>query len=1041
MELHTFKERLHLYISRAFFVISCIFLFTYGKVAMANNEVKSLAVSQQSTTVSGTIVDENDIGLPGVNVIVKGTTIGAVTNIDGEFSIDIPNFTNNTVLVFSFLGYMTVEQTVANQRVLNISMQEDATQIDEVVVTALGIVKKEKSLTYSTQIIDGQELVRAKDPNMMNSLVGKTAGVQIIKSASGLGGSVKVNIRGSRSISSDNQPLYVIDGIPMYSSAKNAIETTLTGVNDAPNRDGGDGISNLNPDDIESMNILKGPAAAALYGSSAANGVIVISTKKGKAGRTSITFNSNTTMDNATYGIPEFQNSYTGFSTSWGSKLEGNRRYNYTKDFFKTGLTTINSVALSTGSEVMQTYFSYANTLGKGVIEGNKLGKHNFNFRETANFFDKKLAIDANINVMYQIMHNRTTPGGFYLNPLVGLYRFPRGGVENGESFTYYKENYKIFDSGRNMYTQNWYPGGISHLEQSPFWLSNMLPSLDTRARAILNLGLTYKFTDYLSLQLRGNADYVADRFNLKMYAGTTPGLASSTGRYLFNEDNNLIAYGDLLLTFQKQIKGFSISTTIGSSIKDNKHNGHGLDTYPAPMYNTNVFTITNMNLNAGRIEETNDHSQERSVFFAGQVGFQDWLFLDFTARNDWTSSMAYTNNESNGFFYPSVGLTWLLNGALKLPDWVSLGKIRGAWSKVGSGLPLYVSNPLNSIGLGGNIIYNTSRPFSELKPEMTSSIEFGTEWRLFDSKLEFDFTYYKTNTHDQLFSMTAPSGSKYNSYYINAGNIQNKGIEIVLSGSPVWTQDFRWKTGINYSFNRNEVIELAEDLIRVSVGKGGGTSGYSMYLTKGGSFGDLYGYTFLRDEQGNMVYDSDGIPFQDKSEQKKIGNTNPDFSLGWQNTLTYKGFSVYFLIEGRIGGDVISQTEADLDQYGVSKASGDARLNGSIGFYGTNISNVEKFYSIVGGRDGITEYYVYDASNFRLRELSIGYIFPQKLFAKTFIKDISLSVVGRNLFFLFNNAPYDPDAALSTGNGLQGVDVFGMPTNRSVGINLKINF
>jgi TonB-linked SusC/RagA family outer membrane protein len=997
-------------------------------------------VYQEQTIVKGVVVDETGESMPAVNVRLKGTGIGAVTDLDGTFSLAVTELNSGAVLVFSFLGYASLELPLSNynQQTLRITLREDMTRLDEVVVTALGIMKKEKSLTYSTQIVNGEELIRAKDPNMMNSLSGKTAGVQINRSSSGLGGSVKVNIRGNRSIRSDNQPLYVIDGIPIYSSSKNYTVTTIGGDNDAPNRDGGDGISNLNPDDIESMNILKGPAAAALYGSSAANGVIVITTKKGKSGRMDISFNTNTTLEQAAYGIPEFQDSFTGVSTSWGRPISSSP--DYASGFFKTGVTSINSLSVSSGSDAMQTYFSYANTFGKGTIDGNRLNKHNFNFRETANFFAKKLTVDANINLMYQTMLNRTTPGGYYLNPLVGLYHFPRGGVEGGESFDYYKENYQYYDVSRNMYLQNWYPGGISTMEQNPYWLINKLPSEDIRSRAIMNLGLTYVFTDYLSLQLRGNADYLHDKYNMKMYAGTHAGLASSNGRYLFDESDNLVVYGDALLTFRKQSGDITLNATLGGSIKDNRDNMYGLDTYPAPLYNPNVFTIANMNLNAGRIEENRNHAQERSLFFAGQAGFRDYLFLDVTARNDWTSSMLYTNSEKSGFFYPSIGLTWIVNQALALPQWINLGKLRGAWSKVGSSLPNYISNPLNRVGLGGNILFNATRPFSELKPEMTESVEVGTEWRFFGSQLEFDFTYYKTNTRNQLFSMSAPSGSKYSTYYINAGNIQNRGIEIVLSGSPVWTNDFRWKTGLNYSFNKNKVLKLADDLHRVTI-SGAASNSYSMRLEVGGSFGDIYGYTFLRDEQNNILYDEQGIPFQDKSEHKKVGNTNPDFNLGWQNTFTYKALSLYFLVDGRVGGDVISLTQADLDKYGVSKASGDDRLNGGVSFHGKKIENVLAFYSIVGGRDGITEHYVYDATNVRLREFSIGYSLPKGWFAHTLIKHIDLSVVGRNLFFFYNKAPYDPDGTLSSGNTLQGVDVFGMPSNRSLGVNLKVNF
>jgi TonB-linked SusC/RagA family outer membrane protein len=1008
---------------------------TAGKNAEPN------PITQQSVTVSGTVVDERGETMPSVNVVIKGTTTGVLTDIDGQYSIAVPG--SSAVLVYSFLGYLPVERTVGNQRTINVTLAEDSKLIDEVVVTALGIAKKEKSLTYSTQVVGGEELTRAKDPNMINSLAGKTAGVQINRSASGLGGSVRVVIRGSRSVNGSNQPLYVIDGVPISSGSNSSVATTIGGNNDAGNRDSGDGVSDLNPDDIESINILKGPAAAALYGTSAANGVVIISTKKGKAGRVDISFNSNTTWETVAYGIPEFQNSYGGVTTSWGEKLASDTPYDYVSDFFQTGLTTINSLTLSSGSETMQSYFSYANTYGKGVIENSQLDKHNFNFRETASFFDKKLTVDANVNLMYQQGQNRPSPGGYYLNPLVGLYHFPRGGrAQGGETFEYYKENYQYLDGGRNLYLQNWYTGISGGWEQNPYWIINKLPNVDDRYRTLANLNLSFKFNDHLSITARGNADFLTSNYEMKMYAGTDNALATgNNGRYIVDKSNSLSLYGDLMLTYQQQWGDFALNASLGTSVKDDSGKSMGVDSYMGKLYNPNIFSINNIDLNASSNSMGKYHGQEQAVFFAGQLGFRDWLFLDVTARNDWTSTLAFTEYMNKGFFYPSIGLNWVVNEALQLPEWISLGKVRGAWSKVGNGLPRYRSNPLNSVGRAGVINFNTSEPFSKLQPEMTTSIETGTEWRLFNSRLEIDLTYYKTNTHNQLFGLSAPSGSKYNTYYVNAGNIQNQGVEIVLGGSPVWTGDFRWKTSINYSHNRNKVIELAEGMDRFNFG-GGGSNNYDMRLEKGGSFGDFYGRVFKRDEQGNIQYDANGIPIPDTSDHQKIGNTAPKFNLGWQNTFTYKGFSLYLLIDGRFGGDVLSLTEADLDKYGVSKRSGDDRLNGGVDFDGKKIANVEGFYGVVGGRDGITEHYVYDATNIRLRELSLGYSLPRDLVRRLgVVKGIDLSLIARNVFFLMNNAPYDPDGTLSVGNALQGVDVFGLPSSRSLGFNLKINF
>lgn len=1004
-----------------------------------------LATAQNLKTVTGVVIGaEDNEPIIGASVLVKGTTIGTVTDMDGRFKIpDVP--TDAKFLHVSFVGMVTQEVPIKSGTI-NVVLKGDTRLLDEVVVTALGIAKKEKSLTYSTQVVGGDELVRAKDPNMMNALAGKTAGVQINKSSSGLGGSSKVIIRGNRSVGGSNQPLYVIDGVPFSSSSNESTSSTIGGGNDSGNYDRGDGISNLNPDDIESMNILKGPAAAALYGSSAANGVIIITTKKGKEGRASVTFNSSTTIDHAAYGIPEFQNHYTGASTSWGSKINGSP--DYTDEFFQNGVTTINSLALSMGSQAMQTYFSYANTYGKGTVEGNRLVKHNLNFRETANFFKNRLTIDANINAMYLRGNNRTTSGGYYMNPLVGLYRFPRGGVEGGQDFYYYKENYQVLNAGRNLMDQNWYMTSGSDMEQNPYWLIHKIPNEDTRYRAMVNLNVKFKINDLFSVQARGSADYVSDKNNTRMYAGTSPVLTGtnetgtgSNGRYIYGESSGLSSYADVLFTYQQQFEQFSVNASVGASINDYTGNGIGFDSYPGTLSIPNVFTMGNVSLNSGNLTDWKSHTQSQSVFFTGQFCWKDQLYLDVTARNDWTSSLAFTKYKNKGFFYPSVGLTWLLNETLKMSEWIDLGKIRGAWSQVGNGLSSYTSNPLNWVNKDGSVGFNTAAPFSELKPEKTTSIEFGTEWRFFGSRLELDFTYYKTNTKDQLFSLPAPSGSKYNTYYVNAGNIQNTGVEVMLNATPVVTNSFRWKTGLNFATNKNEAKELAEGLGYFQF-SGGESNNVWSRLEVGGSFGDLYGTTFVRDDNGKIQYGDNGLPVVDKSNPKKLGNSNPDYNLGWSNTLTWKNFSFYFLIDGRFGGEVMSLTEADLDQQGVTKATGDARDRGYVELEGTKITDVEGFYNLVGGRAGVTEYYTYSATNVRLRELSLSYSLPKTWLVKTgIVKDAQISIVGRNLFFFKNNAPYDPDGMLSTSNRLQGVDVFGMPTNRSFGFNLKVNF
>ena len=1021
---------------------------------IAREEVKQ----QNTITVKGAITDMQGEAIIGANIIQQGTTNGTITDIDGNFTLEVPA---DAQLVISYIGYKKVIIPVNGKTNFTIKMEDDALKLETVVVTAMGIKKKEASLTYSTQQLNGDELNKVKDANMINSLAGKSAGVQITKSSSGLGGSAKVSIRGARSAfaSGNNQPLYVIDGVPMLNITTESTATVMGGENDGVNHDSGDGVSNLNPDDIESMSILKGASAAALYGSQAANGVILITTKSGKAGMSRVTFSSNLTVDHAV-SLPEFQNNYgqtADGTSSWGDK--GNLTdYDNVGNWFGNGITAINSLTFQTGNDKMQTYFSYANTRGTGIVDSNKLQKHNITFRETASFFNDRLKLDGNASLMTQTIRNTPAGGGYYLNPLVGLYSFPRGA-----DLAPYAENFEVFDTDRNMNLQNWYTknedGSFSEWDQNPYWIKNRVTNKSKRYRALASISANIKATDWLSIQARGNVDYVSDKFDNKMYASTAANIAGKNdetglpnGRYVWSDEQNFQVYGDFMAMFNKTFSDFSINAALGTSINVSKANSLMIDSKTASLYRPNVFTVSNIIFSSkGYINQTIDAKRTiQSLFGTAQVGWKDAIYLDITARNDWSSTLANTESMKNGFFYPSVGVTWLLNETLKLPSWIDLGKIRGAWSKVGNGLNTYTSNPLNSITKSGSINFNSTAPFAELKPEMTTSIEFGTEWRFFNSRLEFDFTYYKTNTKNQLFTLDAPSGSQYARYYINAGDIQNTGVEVMLNGTPVMTKDFRWKTGVNFATNKNEAKALAGDDFGYFTFSGGESNNVWSRLEVGGSFGDIYGTTFVRDEKGNIQYepakegqkDSDRLPLVDKTNPVKLGNSTPDFNLGWSNTITWKDFSLYFLIDGRFGGEVMSLTEADLDQQGVSKATGDARDRGYVMLEGRQITDVEGFYNQVGGRAGVTEHYMYSATNIRLRELSIGYSLPQAWLAKTgVIKNAQVSLVGRNLFFFKNNAPYDPDGMLSTSNRLQGVDVFGMPTNRSIGFNLKVNF
>lgn len=998
--------------------------------------------SADNSTVRGRVVDVSGEPLIGATIREKGGTRGTVTDIEGNFILSVPD---SAVLQVSFVGYESIEVSVGGRKTLEIQLRENTVMLDNVIITALGLEKKEVSLAYSIQKVKGEELTRMKEVNMITALAGKAAGVQINKNSSGIGGSAKVSLRGIRSASGDNQPLYVIDGVPMLNIGTEQAYSAIGGTANAGNRDGGDGISNLNPEDVESISILKGAPAAALYGSQAANGVILITTKKGNtAGQRNIHFSTGLTFDKA-FSLPKMQNCYgvSDVVDSWGEKayLPTSNELN---DFFRTGLTSITSVSVNYGNEKIQTYFSYANTTGRGIVDKNQLTKHNINLRETAVMFNQRLKLDGNVNVMRQIVKNKPVSGGFYMNPLVGLYRFPRG-----EDLSYYKDNYEIYDPERKLGIQNWHTF-TEDFEQNPYWIQNRIQSKETRMRSIISLSANLRINSWLTVQARGSVDYISDKMRQKFYASTAPALCGANGRYIEMDYQETLIYGDVMAMGKRKWEDFTLDVAIGGSINDKNVNSTRYDSKNASLKYANVFNLANivMNGSASIDQKIDSRRQLQSVFGTAQVGYQDKVFLDLTARNDWASTLAYTSHEKSGFFYPSAGLSFLIDKWIQLPEWISFAKLRGTYSKVGNDIPQFITNSVSHITAGGELQANDAAPFKEMEPEMTHSVEVGTEWRFFQSRLGFNLTYYRTNTHNQFFKLPALAGDMYAYRYVNAGDIQNRGWELTVDATPVLTPDFTWKTSLNFSSNRNKIKELHEELKELVYGPSSFSSSYAMKLVKGGSIGDIYGKAFVRDAEGNIVYqtegDHKGLPaVEGEGNAIKVGNANPRFIMGWNHTFSYKGFSLYFLLDWRYGGKILSQTQAEMDLYGVSQVTALARDRGYVTLEGQQIDNVKGFYkNIVGGRAGVTEYYMYDATNLRLREVSLNYTFPKKWMQKTkVLKDLQLAFVARNLCFLYKKAPFDSDLVLSTGNDNQGIEVFGMPTTRSLGFTVKCEF
>ncbi|WP_264538281.1 SusC/RagA family TonB-linked outer membrane protein [Flavobacterium sp. N1736] len=986
----------------------------------------------QVKSIKGVITDSDGMPLPGASVAVQGGQKGSSTDFDGLYTIEAQK---GQTLVFTYVGLETQSIVVGDATTINVKMGQAASNaLNEVVVTSLGLKKTRKSLTYAAQELKGEELTRVRDANVINTIAGKIAGVAVTKSSGGTGGSTKVVIRGNSSIS-NSQPLYVIDGIPMLNSGSGQPNDSF-GSLAGGNRDGGDVISLVNPDDYDGMTVLKGAAASVLYGSQGANGVILLSSKKAKTGKANISASSVTTFEEAAY-MPKFQTDYIaapGADESWGAKQKSP---DHVKDFFNTGTTQITSVGYSIGSENSSTAFSYANTSATGIVPGNALKKNNFGIRQTAKFFGDKLTFAANANYTSQTIQNKPV-NGFYFNPLTGVYLMPRG-----NDFNYYKDNYEVFNPTRNLMAQNWMTN--RDIMQNPYWAINRNKSEDKNDFFNGALSLNYKATNWLSIASRYSYNRVTSIFDKKIYATTQGTLSNVNGRYINENSLSTQRYGDLIATINTKIgSDFNFNANIGGSITNTLTNQKTiLDSGISGGLNiTNWFTLHNFNNNTGNYQTVDSQREVQSVFAATTFGYKDMLFLDLSGRNDWSSTV------SDPYFYPSVGVTALISEMASLPEWINYGKVRGTFAKVGNDIFPFVTNPTyySAPGVSGINPKVGPRPGETLKPELKSEFEFGTEWRMFNNRLGFEISYYNSETKNQYLQVVAPVNDMgYDFYGINAGSIENKGIEVVLTGGIIRGDKFSWDTTVNFSKNNNKVKEIPTELGgRVNLTEAGVNS-YRYALIEGKPYGVIEGINFKKDDQGRILLNDDGTI--QRTDFEEVGNANPDFMLGWSNSFKLGSFFANVLIDGRFGGDVMSLTEAQNDSFGVSKATGDARNAGGVAINavrasdGTAVTTMDakSYYTQVGGRAGITGEYMYDATNVSVREVSIGYNFNPKTLP--FIQTASISLIARNLFFIYKDAPFDPNIALSTAQGLQGVDIYGLPSTRSIGLNLNVTF
>ncbi len=996
-------------------LLSCVvlLLFSFGSNVIAQN-------------ITGKVISGDDnSGIPGVNIIVKGTSNGVISDVDGNYSIDVKQ---GEVLSYSFVGFVGKEVTVGTQSNIDVTLNADVEQLGEVVVTALGIKRKERTLTFAQQTVKGDELTKTRDVNFVNSFSGKAAGVEIRKSSSGPGGSTKIQIRGSKSLSGDSSPLFVIDGIPMVNN-RGSQPHLWDGV------DQGDGLSQLNPDDIESISILKGANAAILYGSQGANGVVVITTKSGKEGVSTVQVNSGITFEKI-IETPELQYRYGsegGTKESW-STTKGNYNDSFVKDYFETGVNFFNSISVSGGSDKTQAYISYANTSSSGVTPFNKYAKNNLTFKQSTKLFNNKVKITSNI-ILAQERTDGRNRAGYYNNPLTGLYWFPRD-----RDFSEFKNNYSVFNEERITNEQNWFIQ--DHLQSNPYWLLNEESQEDKTNRVISSLNLDYSINENFKFRVRGNYDYSVKEFNNQRNTGGNTTTVPSKGRWIYSKYDDTSVYFDGILSYNKIFGDITLSALVGASYqKTTFGNGVSVDTGGSAdgLIFANEFNFQNL-LGTVQVQSTlNSRIEKQGIFINAEFGYKEMLFLDIAGRNDYASTLALTGNDS--YFYPSFGLTGIISEMFEMPDYVSFAKIRASLAKVGNEVPFNSINPRHRVTSSGAVEFNTTKPFFDAKPEIISTFEFGLDWRFFRDRLGLDFTYYNINSQDQFIRINAPI-EDYTSFFVNAGEITNKGIELTLKGKPIVSNTFTWSTALNYSKNKNTIVELHPDV--QSIGQGG-SEGIRINLVEGGSISDIYARKFQRDDQGRIMLDeTDGRPLR-TSERELIGNAEPNYIIGLSNNFDYKNWSLSFQINGKFGGYSVSQTEALLDGYGVSERSAAARDRGYENINavqnGQAVSQIDPFtyYDAIGGRNGIDEAHIYSRTSVRLNQLAISYkINVERL---DWLKNASISFIGNNLFYFYKDAPYDPELSVGTGRNNAGIDNFNLPSTRTYGLNLSLTF
>ncbi|HVY75625.1 MAG TPA: SusC/RagA family TonB-linked outer membrane protein [Puia sp.] len=1021
----------------------------------------SLFAVSQNISVSGRVTDSKGNGVPGVNVLVKGTAKGTATATDGRFTISAPA---NATLVFSGIGFATQEVAVAGQTTVDVTLIEKQNELNEVVVTALGITRQAKSLSYSTQTVKTADLIGVRDnDNVIGSLQGKVANAYIVQGSGGVGSGAQIVLRGNRSIAGSNNALIVVDGVPITNNTYSAAGSDFGSVQ------GSDGASSVNPDDIESMNILTGGTAAVLYGPEGANGAVVITTKKGLKNGIQINLNSGVSVVSP-WSLPKFQNTYgqgigghyvdslTG--ASWGPVMDGHSYINHlaqqstfspapdnVKDFFRTAPSFNNSVSIQGGGEHAQTYLSYTNNSNSGIVIGNSMIRHTVTLRET-NQFNKFFSTDAKITYIAEDIKNRPRTGEENA-PTIDIYEVPRN-----LSTDVLKQYQYVNNVG--VPTPTTFPSTNAGIYGNPYWMVYNTSQNQSRSRIMGFLAAKLQFTPWLSFTARGNLDRTVDNIYTSYNQSTL--LWAHTGGYY--AQNNIV-------TTQKWFDGiFEGNNNITKDIKVSYHAGAIFQDNRYDIVNNTAdgLNVTNkFSLNYATNPSMSQQGQEiqtNSLFGQASFSWRDAIFLDGGFREDWASTLPPPYN----YPYYGIGVAAVISDLVHLPQSISFMKASVNYGQTGNGGQFGLRTPTYTYSQGagnGFIQRGTVYPFPTLKPELTRGLEASVDMKFIDNRIGFTATYYKTNSINQLLQLTIPVATGYQYQYINAGNIQNQGFEFIVTGTVIRQRDFNWDVSFNFALNRNKIIKLDPNIKKVDYG-GGDNRSATPEIKEGSSFGDLLAYVWLKDSKGNYELSPDGTPYttyKSGDPQTKIGNYNPKATLGWTNTFRYKGIYLKALIDGRVGGTMVSGTEMNLSFSGITEATGKYRDGGwSLGGVDPNTGspittaiNAQQFWTTASGqRYGVGQFYAYDATSFRMRELSIGYDIPLHTHV---IKAAKISAVASNLFWIYRGSSivsipglgkrkmwFDPDMSLGNGN-YQGIEYGTLPSTRSYGLNLQLTF